>query len=266
MNPTRPQISDSVDLAAFIRDMIDYRKKTEKGFSILSQTRTLRKISPSLVSLIIQKKRKITLDRVDEIAKLLALTSAEKHFFKSRIEHAEESSVGAWKAPQIHRKIVSESLLSDWLNVYVKDFFQIEKIQKNPALLYHQFIGIASKARIDRALEFLLREGYLRRTLDYRYVLDTALSVADPGVPSKKIRQFHRAALGVAKQALELYSPKERVANTFVLVLNEESYTELGELLSDFNEQLRQFAEKNKSGGDRLYQVVIHTSPVGGIV
>ena len=84
--PLRPQIQsyghNGKEISAFVSDMLSFRKKTEKSFSVLTATQNLRKISPALVSLITQNKRKLTLDRADEFAKLLALTPAEKYILK----------------------------------------------------------------------------------------------------------------------------------------------------------------------------------------
>jgi hypothetical protein len=45
----RPVISDYEDPVDFLKEMIDYRKKTEKTFSVHAVAATLRKVSPTLV-------------------------------------------------------------------------------------------------------------------------------------------------------------------------------------------------------------------------
>jgi uncharacterized protein (TIGR02147 family) len=261
----RPTISEYTNPASFIRDMIQFRKKTEAGFSVYKVTKTLRRISPALVSLVIQEKRKLTLDRVDEFARLLDLNTTEKFFFRNWVggmegkDFLESSSAGPRS-----RKVASTSILNDWINVYVKDLFLIPAVQKDPSLAEMQLLSVATPRRVKKAIEFLLREGHLRRTLEGHIVIDTTLSVADPGVPSRRIRQFHKGALNLAKLALDLYSTNERLANTLILALDEKRHEELRQLFKEFAERLQDFASQETPQAGRLYQILLNLSPVGG--
>ncbi len=262
---TRPVIGDYQDPVTFMQAMIEFRKATEKSFSVSGVTAHLRRVSPTLVSLIVQRKRKITLDRVEELAKLLDLNSQEKFFFKNWLQKDEPTAGSPSKENTLkQRKEVSTHILQDWINVYVKDSFQIPALQKNPHLI-HQAMGLLATApRIDRAIQFLLTEGHLRKTLDGRIVVEANLAVADPKVSNKKIRQFHKGALGLAKSALDLFPTNERFANTLIVPLNEKSYAELMEIVHDFAHKLQDFAAANTEDGDRLYQLILNLSPTGG--
>lgn len=260
--PSPEQYNDPVD---FMKDMLAFRKATEKGFSIYSSTQTLNKVSPALVTLILQRKRKITFDRTEALSKLLGLNSSEKYYFRNWIGRLENKEIIETPVEvQKKRKNVSLSILNDWVNVYTKDLFQIAAIRKNPTLIQQQFHGTVSGRRIEKAIEFLMREGHLRRTLTGEIVLETNLAVADPGVPSQKIRQFHKAAFDLAKRALDLVAPSERRANTLIIPLNEQGFTELNSILNQFAERLQEFAANQQSDADRLYQLIINLSPIGG--
>lgn len=268
---SRPIISDFADPVDFLKAMIDFRKKTEKTFSVHAVSATLRKVSPSLVSLILARKRKITLDRAEELAKLLQLNVQEKIYFRNWIArtenpHLEAPALKVESEVRHNRKEVGTHILNDWINVYVKDCFQLPKVQENPELVHRYLASYAHPQRIEKAVEFLLREGHLRRTLDGRIVVEANLAVTDPKIPSKKIRQFHKGALGVAKGALDLFPPSERHANTLIIPLNEKSYSELMEIIQDFSDKLKDFAAHNNETGDRLYQLILNLSPTGGKV
>ncbi|MCB0366295.1 MAG: TIGR02147 family protein [Bdellovibrionaceae bacterium] len=264
----RPIISEFEDPVEYLREMLEYRRQAEPSFSVSRASQPLRRVSSTLVSLILRGRRRITLDRTDEFAQLMDLSSSEKFYFKNWIENKEthpspphESSDGG-----VHRqrKNVSTSLLNDWINVYVKDLFQLPKIRENPDLIFQQLATVASISRIEKSLKFLLREGYLRRTMNGRIELETNLAVADPRVPSSKIRRFHKGALKLAQLAIDLFPPSERLANTLTIPLNDESYAELMKIIDQFAENLKDFAAKNEQEGDRLYQLILNVSPVGG--
>jgi uncharacterized protein (TIGR02147 family) len=275
--PLRPSISVFQNPVEFLKAMIEFRKRTEKSFSVLEATASLRKVSPSLVSLVLKGKRKITLDRADEFSKLMQLNPREKIYFRSWIgrlsdgrgdRSAPGSGLGAeaYDNTSKNRKEVGVHLLNDWINVYVKDCFQLPKVQKNPELVYQYLASHAEPQRIKRSMEFLIKEGYLRRTLDGSIVVETNLTTANPQVPSKKIRQFHKGAFSVAKSALEMFPPQERLANTLIVPLNPQSYGELVELIQEFSEKLQEFAANNQEPGERLYQLILNLSPTGGKV
>lgn len=268
----RPQMTEYQDPADYVRDMVAYRKRTEPHFSVLRETKNLRKVSPTLVSLIVRKKRKVTLDRTEELARLLSLSVSERVFFHDWIRRLEGGAEGAVteslvrQEPQRSRREVSTHILSDWLNLYVKDCFQLSSVQTDHKRIYGLLAHIASQKRVDRCIQFLLKEGYLRRELDGRIVVETELTVTDPKVPSQKIRQFHRAALNIAREALETVPVQERLANTLVIPLDSQSYTELMGLISEFAGKLQDFAAKARDNEDgrRLYQLILNLSPTGG--
>jgi uncharacterized protein (TIGR02147 family) len=269
LNKPRPVINEFVDPAVYLKAMIEYRKQTEASFSVMRATQTLRKISSTLVSLIIQKKRQITLDRAEELAKLMGLNVAEKMYFKNWLKFDEkphEQKQLLKESIQKNKKEFAVTLLNDWLNVYVKDVFRLPAIQKNPELIYKELGTIASQKRIDQSLKFLLKEGYLRRTLDGRIVVETSLVSQEAPSPGPQIRAFHKAALSIARQNIDVFPATERFANTLVLDLTPERYQELVALIQEFSKNLQEFTAVENHNGDRLYQVLIHLTPTGGRV
>lgn len=263
--PHRPLISNYADPVAFVRDMLQFRKKTERSFSVLSATKGLRRVSPALVTLILKKERSLTMDRADEFAKLLNLNLQEKSYFKFWLENKDpETGPSAPASNSQNRKDVGTHILNDWLNVYVKDCFQLPQVQKDPTLLYHQLALYASRKRIDRSLQFLLSQGHLRKTTDGHIVTDTPLALAQSTLPSKKIRQFHKNSLMIARSSLDLVPPTERLANTLILPLNAKSYQSLLDLIQEFAQKTQDFAAHNTEAGDRLYQLIVNLSPTGG--
>lgn len=269
MEPTvisdRPTISEYLDPADFVRDMLQFRKSRDRRFSVQRATRSLRRISPALVSLVVQKKRKLTLDRVDEFARLLDLNVTERYHLRNWIDRLEGKTVTLAESArgEGNRKVTGTSLLSDWVNVYVKDLFHLDSVQRNPQLVEKMMASVAPPQRVRKALEFLLREGHLRRGLDGRLVIETNLTVTDPGTPNKKVRQFHKSTLGLAQRALDIYSIEERLANALLIPLNEARYQELLEMFKEFAEKLQRFTADETPNPDRLYQVLINLSPVG---
>jgi uncharacterized protein (TIGR02147 family) len=268
MSIERPIISNYQDLARYLSDMIAFRKRTERAFSVLKICKTLRRVSPALVTLVCSGKRRLSLDRAEEFGKLLGLNSQERQYFRDWVRRQEvgeadpTQAIAVDKSP-VRRKQTSSHILTDWINVYVKDAFQIERASKRPENIYPLLAGIASQKRIDKSIAFLLREGHLRKKVDGSVVPDVPLDVIDHKVPDTKVRQFHKATLLNAIRAVGNYPAKERYANALTVALTSENYHELLGLIEEFAEKLQDFSEKIHTG-DRLYQLVINLSPTGG--
>lgn len=269
---SRPIISTYSSIAVFIQDQIQFLKQTESGFSVMTACKKFRRISPALISLIIKEKRKVTLDRIDELAKLLQLTVSEKIFLRDWIERTDPKYVenlnsrpdADLSAHKNRRKDVSLNILNDWLNVYVKDCFQLKTIQENPKLIYSQLAHIAEPKRIDKSIQFLLREGYLRRTLNNTIVVETALAVAQTSIPSQKIRQFHKAALNIARHGIDTVSMDKRYVNTLVMPLTKEKYVEFVDMIQEFSEKIMKFSTHLKTDeAEDLYQFNLNLIPTG---
>jgi len=267
----RPVITEYQDPVTYMGDMIKYRKAEQRAFSVLKVCRELRRCSPALISLILKRERVITPERVEDLSKVMGLTSSERQYFKDWIEKIAlgEKFEPVTEKAQAKRKNVSTHLLKDWLNVYVKDAFSLSSIQSDPERIFAFLGGIASRARIEKSIRFLLGNGYLRKTQDGKIVLDTPLAVSDQGLPNSKIRQFHRASLKIARDAVEQYPVDERLANALVVTVDKEEYSELCDIVAEFSEKLKKYSEKksekkNEKLGKRLYQVLINLSPTGG--
>ena len=46
--------------------------------------------------------------------------------------------------------------------------------------------------------------------------------------------------------------------------LNSESYGELMDIIDEFAEKLKKFAELDAQSGDQLHQLILNVSPIGG--
>lgn len=271
MQTEKPIISSYRSVSEFVKDQIRYLKSTDNEFSVLSATQKMRRVSPALISLIIQGKRKLTLDRLEELAKVLKLSFAEKNFLHDWVIRSDPKLVEKLaklnqdkETLRLRKKEVSLNILNDWLNIYVKDCFQLKSISENPKLIYSRLAHIADQKRIDKSLNFLLREGYLRKTLEGSIVIETELAVAETPIPSHKIRQFHKAALQIARQGIETVPMNQRYVNTLILPLNEKKYTEFVLLIQEFAEKIKDFsAGLTVEDTEALYQFNLNLIPTG---
>jgi uncharacterized protein (TIGR02147 family) len=155
------------------------------------------------------------------------------------------------------RRFANTHLLSDWLNVFVKDCFQISEVSQKPDLVFRILSRHASRSRIQKSLNFLLFHGYLRRNEVGHIVLSDPHVSVDAKVPSQKVRDFHRACLKIARDGVETYSPEQRLALSLVVPTTSGVVAKLRELLESFGEQLQQL-----HSSDQLHQITLNLAPL----
>nr|HPI40011.1 hypothetical protein [Pseudobdellovibrionaceae bacterium] len=114
----RPLIVDYKDLIEFLKSMLSYLRFSDSKFSVLSASRGLRKVSPALVTLVLQGKRPLTLDRVDEFSKLFRLNAVEKSYLKTWVLEKNNPEPKLNTHHPKNRKEVSTHILKDWINMY----------------------------------------------------------------------------------------------------------------------------------------------------
>lgn len=262
----RPVIFDYGSIPAFVEAMLTWRKTNEPGYSIRKMVTGLKDCSPSLVTQVMKGNRRLTRDRVPVIAKVLGLSRRETLYLDRWVAAYRSPSQDMKSARTCtgRRRTAQNHILSDWLNVYVKDACDLKGFKPDKEVLHRLLGGMAPPERMGKSLEFLLKNGFLRKTLDGRVVKNEELVTTSDDIPNEKIKRFHRKAFDLAKQALDTYSVDQRRANVVVLSVNESNLTELKELLKEFYEKLLSFIEDHPDDNERLYQILINLSPVGG--
>lgn len=254
----------------FVSERLLQIRGNRKYFSIRSECSKIPTLSPTLVSLVLKGKRFVTLDRVDDWSALLKLNTDDKQFLRQIVKsemktgntlpYDIDSRTSITKRPEI-----SDSILANPIYIYVKDAFQIKEIQTDPSLIYKKLSFVSDKKSIDRSIRFLLKEGYLRKTLDGKIVIDQPLSIREPTQPHLLVRKFHKKALKLAFGALDTVSIEKRLANTLIIPLNKKNYEKMNELIKEFTTRLKEFAENQALEGDNLYQLSLNLSPTGDL-
>lgn len=250
--------------------MITWHRETTPEFSVRKYAAKKSGCSATLFSQIAKGSRRLTRDKVPDVVDLLALNRRESEYLDKWVMHQRrgknegEESTAAYTAPLKRQRNPKDHILSDWLNCYVKDASRLKEFSSDPWVVHRLLGGIATPARVKKSMEYLVREGFLRKTLDGQLVEDEALTTTTDGIPNVKLRAFHKAALEIAKRGIDIHPVEARRANTLVLALNQDGFNELRDMIAAFYERILEFAENRHKDDEKLYQVVLNLCPVGG--
>lgn len=262
---TRPVVYDFASPAPFLDALVQYYQQSDQAFSIRSRIRCNPGCSPAYVSLLIKGKRRLSRDYLPIVADVFRLTNAEVEYVDSLISlRTTGTQIGRPLGTRNSGRTPRNQILSDWVNIYVKDCINLKLFDSKPDVIFRLLGGIAPRRRIEKAIGFLYREGFWRRTLNGKTVPDDSAVITTSGVPSAKIRQFHKAALEIAKKGLDRFPPGRRRAYATVISVSREGFDELQSLVDRFHKDLQEFIDRNPDGDDKLCQVTIHLTPIGG--
>ena len=262
----RPEITDYKNVSIFVHDMIAWKKAADPGFSVRRAAERLQTCSPTLISLIARGQRKLSPERVADLAQLLGLSSAEQNalFLLSGGEIPRSkvhSSTAAKLKEHAPRRIVRSGLFKPWFHLYLWEAARLPGFRLDAFALFELLRGIASPVALGKSVRYLLKEGFLRRSLDGRIVPDhPTLETADESA-NDQIQQLHMRSLQLAARLVGEIPVPEREAGLVLMSLSPDAFQKLKLILKEFNETLTRFSEDN-AGGDCLYQVVVNAVPV----
>ena len=274
LTPRRPAISEFQTIPHYLTAIFQWHKKADAQFSIRRQSAKLRRCSPALITLVLKGERKLTLDRVDAFARVFKLSTEEKNFLTQWVCWGDATPRPRQKGPTekepaakfvSRRKDAKSDFFSNWLNIYVRDACRLKDFRAEPKVIHQLLGGIATVKQIERSLRYLLREGYLRRTLDGKYVENDPFITTTDGQPDKNIPAFHRKALELARRAIAIYPKDRRRQFALIIRLNRSSTDLVKDLVQEFYDKLLLFAEAHENEEEELYQVTINLCPVGGL-
>jgi uncharacterized protein (TIGR02147 family) len=284
---SKPSIFQYHSVTQYVRDLLIWKKEHELNFSIRGATKKLPRCSPSLVTLVIHGRRKLTPERAKDFSQLLGLDAQERRIFqlKAQEEYGLNSTPSpdffnesGWYAPSHHgspknagknpapaaNRHKDNCFLAHWLHPYIKDMARLKGFSYCVSTLFQMLEGLATKKQIEHSLKFLFSHGYFRRTLEGRIVENVDVTESSDDIPAEKIRKFHKKALEIAAQKVEKVPCSNREAQTILLALNHESFLLLKQKIKDWSEEVTAFAEANQTNNELLYQVVLNLSPIAG--
>lgn len=267
MHAVRPVVFDYTDPSDFFRDLGKYNKETRRGFSIRARSKNVVGCSPALISQVLKGQRKLKRDQLLNFAKIFGLTNTEINHIEKLLKSEQASRpLNSFSIPHKEpaAKVPKNHLLADWLHPYVKDLIELKDFKLDVKWMLQHLGFAAPLPKIEKSVQFLLKEGFWRKTPEGKIVQEEAAVITTNEIPNEKIKAFHRQALKIAAKGLEEFPVNRRKASTILVAVNEDSKEELKSLINKFQNDLVSFIENHPQNKDELMQVTIHMTPIGG--
>lgn len=257
----RPVVYDYQTPVSFLKDLFEFNKLTKKFYSIRQASKKVQGCSPSLVTQILAGKRRLSRNHLTTFKIIFELNKFELDYIDKILSFDTNNEI---ELPKPATRQTKNHILSDWVNLYVKDTIHLKGFAPDPQVIFKLLGGIIEIERISKSMKFLLKEGFWKKTMAQKIVADEAALHSTNNIPDGGIRKFHKQALKIARDGVDQFNVDRRFSSTILLSVNEKSYQELRVLLNKFQSEIADFIDKNISDDEQLVQVNLNLTPIGG--
>lgn len=240
----------------FLKDLLAFYK-ARGNFSLRQRTKLSGACSQALVSQILQGKRQLKRDNLRQLAVVFKLSVHEVKSLDQKIGN--QKSAG----PITPERVPQNHLLHHWVNPFIKDLVHLKGFEPQTEVIAKMIGGIVRAAQIEKSIQFLLEQGFWRKTLQGKIEPNENAVTTTQEIPNEKIRSFHKKALTLAAKGIDQYSVDERKAATVLISVHHEKIEELKMIFDEFHSKLNDFIEAHPQGDDVLFQITTHMTPIG---
>lgn len=245
-----------------LREALSERSARNPSYSLRAFARDLG-VSPQQLSNVINGRRGMGSELAERVAESLDLDAREKtqfteslraRFSRSRSERA--VALARIQGLQSQGRVKSLELdlfkaVSGWHHFALIELVKLSLHKKKRGTAWFaQKLGI-SEAETDRALGRLERLELISKTKT-GWIANQDIVVADRGVPTESIRNFHRQLLEAASQALVFQTQEERYGSSSTLPVRVRSLERARKLIQEFRLKFDQEIS-DPEGGEEVY-------------
>jgi uncharacterized protein (TIGR02147 family) len=237
------------DYRSYLKSIFRGRSQTNPRYSLRAFARDLG-ISAGRLSLVLNNKQGLSVERARNIAEKLNLSGKSLEAFCLLVEQADSRSKTQRTAAQkkldtvdlFQYKVLPDDafrMVSDWYHYALHRLLQMKITPSDPKFLAKR-LGI-SEEEVDAALERMKRLGLLEDVKGKLRAVVTRLTTTN-NVPSIAIRRYTKQLLNKALVAIDKQSVEERDISTITLAINDKNIDQFRELIKKFRRGMDQAA------------------------
>ncbi len=258
----------------FFLESIEQEKRSNTQFSMRKWAKEMGMPNHTLLVLILQGKRNLTLKQVPYLSKGLQLSSPERHYFQALIQlentknDEEKNLIKTWlqdlsPGTQYQTKEVDEYLaISHWIHMAILAFAFSSEGLKSVDQMISRFQSKLTTIEIHSAFERLKDLGLLRWSSKSERFEPTFQRVTTrDDVLNKGAREYHKQVAKLAIDSIEKQEPSVREFQSFGINVPTDKIPVLKEMMRRFRSQVEaelRDLSTNPSQGEELYQMNLH--------
>lgn len=263
-----------LDYRAYLRDRIDYLRKKNPNLSFRNLSRKAGYASPNYFQLVMEGKRNLSAESIQNFAKTLKLKAKEARFFEILVHY--EQSKNSYLAQryyqellefpeyrQVHRLEKEQyDFLSHWFYPAILELASLADFNEDPIQIAQKLKNKISPKEAKSALQSLENLGFLKRNQEQKLKVQMAAITTGEEARFLAAHAFHQEILQCAKQALQEEDSERREFAAMTMAVSEEQFKKLKTMIRDFRKQILNYLSESEDKSDRVYQLGIQLFPL----
>ncbi len=269
------EIYGYTDFRVYLKDYYEVRKASQKGYSYRAFSKAAGFSSPNFLKLVIDGTRNIGPEAVEKFIVALGFKAKVADYFRTlvKLNQAKDDAEKEGYFYQLRKLMPSarrrqlniENLqyLSHWLYPVIREMLALGEFRDDPYWVSRRINFDVSPTEVSQALQFLTKEKFIERDANGRWYASDDMVLSSDEVRSLAIRNYHRAMMDRARDALERLEVSEREFGAVTFVIPDDRIDELKRKLKEFRGELHAWAVQasQASPGDTVVQVNFQMFP-----
>ena len=278
MTGNNPNIFEFSDPTEFLREVLRKKKAFNPRFSMRAWARQMGLKNHSLLSLILQEKRRLKSTVASQIRKSLHLSNQEQKYFDLLVLYRnaatdDERTFYHEALLEVHPEKQFSVLrldllrvLSDWCHFSVLEMIRLKDFHEDPDWIAARLGRRIEAIQVQQIISRLERLEFVERTPEGKLRQKTLTRTFPDDTPNPVLRRIHKDVMDQAKIAVEEQSVNEREFYSFTFCLKNSDLNAAKMKIREFRRDFAQHFDAEE--GDEVYQLGIQlfrvTSPAKG--
>ncbi|TNF31364.1 MAG: TIGR02147 family protein [Deltaproteobacteria bacterium] len=272
----RPDIRQYSDYRSYLRDIIPYLKVADPEFSYRTFSRRAGFSSPNYLKLVAESQRNLAPASIDKFARGLGLDRRERRVFRllvlldgartdrERNDHYMGLLELVTDDPNARLRSHQFEVYRDWYPLVIREMTALSDFRPDPQWVSQRLRPRITTAQARRALKQLFELGLMVHSEDGSVEPAERRISTGPEVHSLAVRNYHRAHLGLAAEALDGVEQADRNVTSVTVKLSKSGYDEAVREIAKLREKLLDLADEPQIDDDdaEIHHIVVALFPV----
>jgi len=278
---TRFNIFNYTDYRFLLRDYYSLEKKRNRKFSFRGFALHAG-VAASVYKDIIAGRRRLSMDIAKKYARAMGLNDKENRYFETIVQFVnsktnEEKNACFTAMMRLRGNFMMKFMEAKqyefyrtWYHSAIRELITLPDFREDYEWIAKRCAPRITAAQARKSIELMIKLGIMRRSEKERLELTDAVISTEYEMESFLLRNFHTEMLGLAKEALERFEPKEREISSLTLGVSNRCYERIKERMRTFKQELITMAVEDATPSQTVCQCnfqlfpLVETGKAGG--
>lgn len=270
----KPDIFGYDNHRVYLKDMYDFLKKSNRGFSYRVFARMAGIKSFNYLKLVIDGERSLTHKMIQAFSKALKLTRSEEEFFSQLVQFSQSKDAAIKgecfaRMSKVKRFRQIKELEADqyeyfskWYLSALRELVSLPDFREDYDWLSKRLRGAVTPSQVESAIECLLRLKLIVRDRSNRLRISEGNVASAPEVRSLALFSFHEQMIKHGLEALQTLDGDSRDISSITLALTADELKTLKKMILQFRRKTLSHFESDRPKGCEVFQLNFQLFPL----